>query len=61
MIGPMGPPSNLLRQYELGAVPAEIAHEEDVARGPHDGQDEERAKKSRKGTRRRWLRFLHRR
>jgi hypothetical protein len=29
-----------VRSVPRGGVPAEIAHEEDVARGPHDGQDE---------------------
>ena len=59
MITPQPPHGGLFREF--GDLPAEIAHEADVARRPHDGQDEERAKKSRKGTRWRWLRFLRRR
>jgi hypothetical protein len=61
MIGPTGPVPNLLRQWELGQVPAEASREEDDSRGPHDRRDEQPTKKKREGGRRRWLRFLRRR
>ena len=55
MIGGPGPTPNLLRQYELGAVPKEVAEEHEVAE-PHDGRAEEKNER----TRRRWLRFWRR-
>lgn len=60
MIGPNGPAPNLLRQYELGQVPTEIAKEEDATRRSDLGH-EERAKGSAKRGRWRWLRFRRRR
>jgi hypothetical protein len=57
---PMPPHGGLFREF--GDVPEEIAHEEDAARGPHDGHAEEQAKKRRRTTRlSRWLGFLRRR
>lgn len=58
MIGPSGPVPNLLRQYELGKVPKEMAEEHD-ADVPPGGQTKERAE--RKEKRRRWRRLFRRR
>jgi hypothetical protein len=60
MIGPTGPVPNLLRQYELGAVPKEMAEEHDTAE-LHDGHTEEPAERGRKHSRRWWSRFFRRR
>jgi len=57
MIGGLGPTPNLLRQYELGKVPKELADEE--AREPKGVHGEKRAEE-RKRSRRRWLRFWRR-
>jgi hypothetical protein len=53
MIGGPGPTTpNLLRPYELGAVPKEMAEEKDEAHEPRDAEA-----KGSKRTRRRWWRF----
>lgn len=56
MIGGPGPTPNLLRQYELGAVPKEMAEENDAAAAPHGGA-EQREEGKEKRSRWRWLRF----
>ena len=49
--GQAGPPPNLLKQWELGTVPKELAHE-------HGSEDGERTEgKQKLGARRRWFRF----
>jgi hypothetical protein len=56
MIGGPGPTPNLLRQYELGTVPKEMAEDNDATREHHDAE----SKKDSSGTRRRWWRFFRR-
>ena len=57
MIGGPGPTPNLLRQYELGMMPKEMADEE--AHEPRNAHHEERTLK-RKRSRRRWFRLWRR-
>jgi len=53
--GQAGPPPNLLRQWELGTMPKELADEH----GTSDGEHVEEKQKG--GTRRRWFRFRRKR
>jgi hypothetical protein len=58
-ITPQPPHGGLFREF--GDVPEEIAREEEASRRAHDARDEEQPKEHRKGSHRRWLRFLRRR